>query len=459
MLPCRVQAVGRPMNLTSHAGLTLVVETLMAARLDDVVRATLQIRRRKRGFDEYDKLQALVLLLTAGGECVEDVKRLRDDEALARLIGRSTPAPDGLHDFLRAFHAEAELLRRPASGAFIPQESAALSALGRVNDEWIRRVVGPSAPTVATLDLDATVIESYKEEALPNYLGSTGYQPTLVVWAEEDLIVADQFRDGNVPAGLRTQEVAARAFAALPATVKQRFFRADSACYDARILKWLCREEIQFTISASMSRELSAACRDPALRWQVYEDRKREVVALTEVEFTSGNWPKKAPPLRYVALRFSGKQGRLFSDGNDTKYLAVVSNRRALPAADLIEWHWQKAGTIEHVHDTMKNDLATRLMPSKRFGANAAWHRINVLTYNVLTTLKRNALPARFRQARPKRLRFEVFTLPAVLTEHARQVTAQLGASPLAVDELIAARARLIDLHAAIGSFLDEKIA
>jgi len=37
---------------------------------------------------------------------------------------------------------------------------------------------------------------------------------------------------------------------------------------------------------------------------------------------------------------------------------------------------------------------------------------VNLLTYNVLTVLKRQALPARLVDARPKRLRFEVFAVP-----------------------------------------------
>ena len=40
-------------------------------------------------------------------------------------------------------------------------------------------------------------------------------------------------------------------------------------------------------------------------------------------------------------------------------------------------------------------------------GANAAWYRLMSLTYNVLTVLRRWALPERFRHARPRRLRYE----------------------------------------------------
>jgi hypothetical protein len=61
------------------------------------------------------------------------------------------------------------------------------------------------------------------------------------------------------------------------------------------------------------------------------------------------------------------------------------------------------------------------------FGANAAWFRINVITYNLLTALKCKALPAQYRLARPKRLRFEVFTLPAKLAIHESQLSDQLS--------------------------------
>jgi hypothetical protein len=46
--------------------------------------------------------------------------------------------------------------------------------------------------------MDATIIESRKQEALRTYEGERGYQPMLAVWAEMDVVLADQFRNGNV---------------------------------------------------------------------------------------------------------------------------------------------------------------------------------------------------------------------------------------------------------------------
>jgi hypothetical protein len=45
---------------------------------------------------------------------------------------------------------------------------------------------------------------------------TAGYQPVLALWAEQDVIVADEFGDGNVPAGSGNRRVVATAIAALP---------------------------------------------------------------------------------------------------------------------------------------------------------------------------------------------------------------------------------------------------
>jgi len=448
ILPFVFEAASQPMDLTARAGLALVSETLLALGLDEVVGTRLALRERRRGHQEFDKLQAVVLVQAAGGECVEDVRVLARDAGLGRLLARPWPSPDALHAFLAAFHDDAEMARRPADGAWIPAENTALQALAAVNTVLVHRAVATVGAPRATLDLDATLIESHKRDALPHYQGGRGYQPTVVLWAEQDLVVADQFRDGNVPAGMHTLEVARRAVAALPATVRERAFRGDSACYDERLLKYLVSQQIAFTISADMTLELHRVCAAPGVAWARLGERVSETVDVAEVEFTPGDWPKTAAPLRYLAVRFQPTQGSLF--GEPPKYLAVVTNRWEEPPAGLVRWHWEKAGTIEFTHDVTKNELAGGVLPSGKFGTNAAWYRLTLLTYNVLTVLRRHALPARFRQARPKRLRYEVFTVPAEIHTHARQLTARLGAPPVTVEELVATRKRLRDLQAGL---------
>ena len=80
------------------------------------------------------------------------------------------------------------------------------------------------------------------------------------MWAEADLLLADQFRDGNVPAQQEPLTCCRMAFEALPKSVTERYFRGDSACYEGELLQWLSSEErtkesggrIGFAISAAM---------------------------------------------------------------------------------------------------------------------------------------------------------------------------------------------------------------
>jgi hypothetical protein len=457
LLPYTVETVPDLEGLTSRAGLPLVLETMRALGLPRVIREHVHLRERQSGYTEAEKLEALVLLLAAGGDCLDDIAVLQADGGLGRLLARPLPSADTLRHCLYACHDEQLILAaqaaRPAGQvAYIPAENVALQGLARVNTALVHRVAAQGKSTTATLDHDATIQESHKREALPHYKGGRGYQPTAVVWVEQDLVVADEYRDGNVGAGMATLPLIQRACASLPASVTPFCFRADTACYNEPTLKWLADPArpggpagpIGFTIGADMTQDLHAVCAAvPAARWHLFEDRPDETVHCTDVEFTPGTWTKEAQPLRYLALRIRKKQGQLFASGADTKVLAVVSNRWALPPAALLRWHWQKAGTIELVHDITKNELGAAVPPCGRFGANAAWYRLSLLTYNVLSALKSLALPPALSTARPKRLRFTLFTLAGRLVTHARQLVLRVSEAAERLAGLITARARL----------------
>ncbi|MGA7339038.1 MAG: IS1380 family transposase [Terracidiphilus sp.] len=432
--------------LTALGGIPLVVQAFRSLGLPRSVQEHVRVKQRQRGYDDATFVESFVILNAAGGECVEDFERLRQDPGLAEMIGHALPSPRTALEFLQAFHqeekiAEAQQRRLPEQIAYIPEETAALEGLGRVNRDLVQRF-GERAPDqrLATVDQDATIIESHKQQALTTYEGVRGYQPMLAAWAETGLVLADQFRDGNVPAQMEPVEVAQRAFAALPSTVQEYYYRGDSACHESGLVNWLRDEQrpegpggrIAFAISARMSEPLHAAIQAlPEAAWEPYGERHpAEIRECAEVPFVPGEKVEKkdAQPLRYVAIRIRKKQGELFADGSTVRHFALLSNRWELKAARLIEWHREKAGTIEFVHDVIKNDLGGGVLPSKYFGANAAWLRLAVIAHNVLQALKRLALPAELLTARPKRLRFLLFTMPGRLVHHARRLMLRVAA-------------------------------
>jgi hypothetical protein len=168
---------------------------------------------------------------------------------------------------------------------------------------------------------------------------------------------------------------------------------------------------------------------DPEKIEQAYREDSVAVKECARVEYfpeeTAAN--RYREPLRTIAIRIRKKQQSLFADGSQVKYFAVRTNLWGWKPQRVLDWHREKAGTIEAVHDVLKNELAAGVLPCGRHGANAAWLRLAVITYNVMTAMKRLVLPPDLQTARPKRLRFLIFQQPGKLIHHARKTVLRLA--------------------------------
>jgi hypothetical protein len=431
-LPFELDVRAETAALTAHGGVPLLIEAFRASGAAAVVDASVAIKRRKRGLAPAQLVEGLFSLWAAGGERCEDLAPLREDAALALLLGHGLPAPQTARDFLEAFDEAVPPLWRGAK-AMVPDEGERLRGLGQANRRLVAWQQERVPQAVATIDVDATILESQKRTALPTYDGRRGYQPAIALWAEQDVVLADEFRDGNVPAGTGNRRLVERAVAALPPGVQQILVRADSAAYEQELLRWLDARHIGYGISADMSRELAAAIGAlPEGAWRLEREDGDAVRHWAEVAYVPSDGvaakDRPAPP-RYLALRITKKQGRLFADGGEVKHFAIVTNLPDPPdgsGLDLIQWQRGKAGTVEHSHHVLTNELAAEALPSQKFGANAAWFRLNVMLYNLLSAFKRVALPPELHDARPKRLRFVLFNGVGKVVRHARELVLRL---------------------------------
>ncbi|MEI6071340.1 MAG: transposase [Verrucomicrobiae bacterium] len=100
----------------------------------------------------------------------------------------------------------------------------------------------------------------------------------------------------------------------------------------------------------------------------------------------------------------------LFADGSDRKFYAVLTNLE-WDGARLLSWHREKAGTIEHAHDEIKNALGGAHMPSQKLAVNAAWFTIALLAYNTASAIKSLCFEGEERTARLKRYRLLVIEI------------------------------------------------
>ena len=423
-------------EVTAHAGVALLVETARRSGVIAAADRTLPAKKNPKGLTQGQMVESLALLSALGGECPDDLQKLREDQGLEVLVGYELPAPSTARGWLDLCHDEEALAERPKQGSFIPRESTRLAALREPVRQSVRayvtvakppRQVTPRCARGKLLDVDAHLVESSKREALPTYEGFRGYQPLLVTWAETGLILADQFRDGNVPAGMGIKELVDEAYDALPKHPEEWVVRvrSDSAAYDQRVLDHWHSRGWQFAVSADMSPQLRQAIGEvPLEEWHDWQTERDETVReWAEVAYVpSRNVEKRdLEPSRYLAIRLRSPQGVLFSDGTDVKLFAVVTNDWQMGGQELLEWQRGKAGTVEQSHRVVKDELAAGVYPSGKFGANAAWLRLQVLTANLLVLLKAAALDEEYRQARPKRLRFAIFNHVGKVVHHARR--------------------------------------
>jgi len=411
-----------------HAGLLSVSRAFRSLGVPALLAANLSLRKRQRGFSEAQLVESITLLQALGGECPEDLQLLAGDACLERGLGYHPPKATAAREFLERFHdQELEQLRpkREDQKSFIFPSSPPVAALQQVQSGLVRRIArlydqAGQAQRMATVDQDATIIESHKEAAYWHYEGGRGYQPMVAVWAEADLVLADEFRDGNVPAKQAPLTCAQLAFAALPETVTRRYFRGDSACHEHDLLEWLKHPDRQrepggrigFAVSAVMSEPLGKALRQVAeAQWKTFgkEEDDGTLRQWAEVDFVPGEKTehKESQPLRYVGLRLLKPQGVLFKDGTDRHFHAVITNEPT-EGGRLLDWHREKAGTVEHTHDEVKNELGGGHVPSQRFGVNSAWFKIALLTYNIISAIKGLCLEGEERTARMKRFRLLV---------------------------------------------------
>jgi|HubBroStandDraft_1064217.scaffolds.fasta_scaffold55354_2 hypothetical protein len=434
-----------------------------------------------QGWLDRQVVQSLLLLNLIGGDCVTDVDKLEDDAGLRAMVragefsgmsreqrsnalkrfrggrSRTFPAATQIYSFLEACHNEADEAKRVEGKAFIPASNEHLKSVRVLNTALVARLQERRPQKAATLDCDATLVPTENQSALFCYKGYRAYQPYNVWWAEQQVVVHSEFRDGNVPAGWNILPVLKEAVAALPAGVEQVFMRQDTAAYQTDVMAWCERAKehpeygrILFTISADVTATLRGEI-GKVTNWSAEYVTRNGKQVLTGREWAELMYVPEAQalltdifePFRYIVVRERlGDQLRLLDvDGPSQqtdkltglpfptmtmgnvayKIGAMVTNRRNEGAAELIRWHYGRCGKSEEAHSIMKEDFSGGQMPSSKFGANAAWWALMILSMNFESMLKRLVLGDAYVSRRMKAIRHALINTAGRIVHHSRQ--------------------------------------
>jgi hypothetical protein len=489
-------------GMTAHAGLLIYLDLFKALGICESLDKNVGVRL-DQGFSDSQMGLAFVLLNLAGGDCIDDLEVLEKDAGFCRVFRkaethglspkrrralarrfrrertRTLPSPSSAFRYLACFHeAEQEKLRERGR-AFIPAPNRHLRGLCAVNRELLASVQHHRPQPVATLDTDATLVETNKKDALHCYQHFKAYQPLNVYWFEQDLVVHSEFRDGNVPAGYEQLRVFKEAVDALPTGVEKVRMRSDSAGYQHELLRYCASGEnerfgrIEFAVSCDVTPQFKAAVSQVAEDdWHpVFREERGKLVETgrewAEVCFVPNKigHSKKGQEYRYLATREALKQPALPGmdeqlslpfqtlafDEVKYKIFGVVTNMD-WAGSDLIVWHDQRCGKSEEAHSVMKSDLAGGKLPSDDFGENSAWWMFMILAFNLNASMKGLALGQGWARRRMKALRFHLIKLPGRVVSGSRRLKVRLAEGHPSLQLLLAARRNILVLAAAAPS-------
>lgn len=482
--------------LTALGGIGILFELWHLLKLPDVLDGELP----RKGWPSSVIVMTIMLINIAGGSSVDDVKMLMADGGLCKAFktlvlfrvsgkkpqylkkmmeeaGTPFPSTSAIQRFLNAMHDDVHDSLYEEGKAVIIPETNKLQALWKAMDRVTTWLAEREQLTSVTLDMDATLIPSEKQEAKFTYKKFKGYQPLNFFLAEMNWMLYSQFRDGNVPAGYSLLAPLKTALARLPHGVKDVTLRSDSAGHVNELLSY-CEEgkdeelgRIYFAIAAKLSQSLRKAIVDTDhSQWHpIFHDYGDGSPVKTEQEYAEIVYvsnelgrTKKMTLYRFIAIRtpLPPVQAQLPLDGTDVeenedaaistinhkryKLTALVTNFRH-PIEDklgkqkqeesgetfrhmdgeaVIHFLRKRCGDSEQIHSTLKTDLAGGRMPSGRFGANATWWAIAIMTANCMTLLK----PFAFNRTtiKMKRFRFLYLNIPARILTSARRTEVRL---------------------------------
>ncbi|RLB53222.1 MAG: IS1380 family transposase [Deltaproteobacteria bacterium] len=517
LLPFQYEKDPTRSKFTALGGLPLFLDLMTGLGVVTSLRRNLACKSDMNGWSVSDVVLALILVNLAGGECVEDLDRLNADvgfgqlmdlanragysrqqrralkRKLAKLKLRKLPSKSAAFRKLEKFHdpqQEQEKARRREQAresgkgkSYIQKPNGMLKGLLAVLRHLVAAVQQRSRQTTATLDQDATLVETLKAEALRCYKGYKAYQPLNTYWAEQGLVVHTEFRDGNVPAGFEQLRVLREALENLPEGVEKVYLRSDTAGYQQELLKYCAEGKneqfgvIEFAVGVDVCDEFKKAVAEVEedawlpLKKQVggeWVDTGQEWAEVCYVPNWAG-YKKNGPRYRYLATREPLRQLELpgveqeqrelpfptmeFGQGDEKrkyKVFGVVTNRD-LAGDEVIGWLRKRCGYSEQVHAVMKEDLGGGRMPSGKFGVNAAWWQVMVLALNLSEVMKRLVLGAGWTTKRLKALRFRLIHIGARVVEKGRRLWIRLSRGEAALELLTRARERIRQLAEAPG--------
>jgi hypothetical protein len=428
-------------KLSNRIGLPLVEEIVDKLHLRSEIDRIFPKPGSNRGIRASDYVMTLMYMFIDGALHLEDVSHLHEDKAYQEMIHQmKLPSSDAIGDWLRRYGS------KESEGwmwdVMVPVLMAAVKTdrnkfRGRENKALDEAVGGeenseahPLDYSLAlggdTLDVDATIIQSEKGDALKTYKGIKGYQPMLGIISESGIVTGSDFRQGNVAAQTGLIEFIEQCLESYPGIIKA--VRSDSASWQKEIVDYLESRLLFFTITADQTAPiLEVIGQIPDAMWK--EGLDRDGIAggydLSEAEYNFGTKKRR---VRIVIKRYEEKEQLDLFTGKFS-YWIVATNLPGdkFSAQSVIHFHEMRGGMEKRIGE-LKHDMSLGHLPCGQFNSNCLYFTIGILAYNMLQLLKIMGLPKDYRNRSVKSLRYQLLKLAGKLISHGRYLVLQVSA-------------------------------
>jgi hypothetical protein len=424
-------------GLVSHAGAALLGEAADRLGLTRALSRGLAGMRERRGkHDPGRVVRDLAVMLADGGDCLSDLRAVRDQEPLFGEVASNATA----FRIIDAIAGDPELLEALRAARARARENA-----------WS----AGAAPERIIIDIDATLITAHSEKdgAAGTFKGGFGFHPLLAYLDETREALAGVLRPGNAGANTASDhvEVVELALEQLPRDVVEQaqiVVRTDSAAATHELTDELRAARINFLMGFDLTETVRRAILSlPQSAWrpaigQHGEDREGAWVAEITDALDLAGWPAGC---RVIVRRERPHPGAQlsFTDHDGHRFLATLTDLDG-DAVELERLHRARANTEDRIRAAKQTGLQN--LPFRDFDRNAVWLEISLIAQDLTAWTQHLALTDDLAVCEPKTLRYRLLHTAARLAFHARQATLRLQRTWPWAPALAAALARLAAL-------------
>lgn len=405
--------ISKKVEATSFAGCALIRETLKRLGLHECMKG---FGLKKAGYSDEVILEGLVLLMASGGRSLSDWEYLKGEMGFDRMFGETCPSVDTLERYLRRLRIT---LPERESDAGQVGYTTLMEGLQKVLVQTMWKKMG--SPKKLMIDLDTIILETDKANALYSYEKVKAYQPMNAYCPEMGMVLAHEFRDGNVSPAEGYQRLVERCMELLPGV--HFTVRSDSAGYQNDFMDWMTRKRIRYYITADQSGSVQASL-SAAHEWKpLIIDGINTGEEVTRILYGASASTIKEMKFRihtrhYIATRREKEQPDLFEE---YIYQVIVTNALWEKSETVVENHRGRCGSVEYFHSQI-SQLGMDWMPSNSFNVNAAWYALGCFTHNLLRFIQSRLLGKEWKKLEIKTFRFRFLRSVALIVHKARRV-------------------------------------